>query len=118
MNANTEDVVIRKLRDDLELFIGELAKVAALSEGESRALRVREQHFSDLLERICDAIVYNHCVFVERRVGTQWQYLLQHGDFMVCDRIPSYMRNAILKPIFQYLTPLGSANEIIWYCMN
>lgn len=113
-----ENLEIRTLRDDLALFVTELAKIAALSPSQPTALQECAQRFSDLPERIRNAIVHRHCVFVERQVGEQWQYLLQYGDFMVCERIPNHMRNAILKPIIQYLTPLGKANEIIWYCMS
>lgn len=113
-----ESLEIKTLRDDLALFITELAKIAALSPNPSIALHTCEQHFADLPERIRNAIVYDHCVFVERKIGDQWRYLLQHGDFMVCDHIPGHMRNTILKPIVSYLTPLGKPSEIIWYCMS
>ncbi len=113
-----EDLEIRTLSDDLALFISELAKIAALSPNQPEAVQACEKHFSDLPERVRSAIVYGHCTFIERRVEDRWQYLLQHGDFMVCDRIPDRMRNTILKPIVQYLTPLGTGSEIIWYCMS
>lgn len=114
-----ENLEIRKLGDDLKLFIEELAKIAVLPQGQStEAMQVCERHFSDLPQRIGDAVVFGHCVFVERKIGDQWQYLLQHGDLMVCDHVPGHMRNSILMPIFRYLTPLGETDEIIWYCMR
>ncbi len=112
----SEEVEIRTLRDDLALLISELAKITALSPDQPAALQACEQHFSDLPERVRNAIIYAHCVFIERKVGNEWEYLLQHGDFMVC--IPSYMRKTIINPIMQYLTPLGKPSEIIWYRMS
>ena len=117
--VSPEAVSMRALSDDLAQFARELTKIAAFRDRKSKmAMQSCEQYFSDLPERIREAIVGGHCAFVERLVEGRWQYLLQHGDFMVCDNIPGQMRNTIIKPIIQYLTPLGSATEIIWYCMD
>lgn len=113
------NVEVEKLGSDLALFIAELAKLEALPPCQAvDAARACEEQFSDLAGRIRDAIVYCHCVFVERKHANHWQYLLQHGDFMVCDNVPGSLRDSIVKPILHDLTPLGLPNEVIWYCLS
>lgn len=114
-----QDAEIQALSEDLTSFIAEFAKIISGSDiHPTEAMRMCEQHFPDLPVRIQNAILLSHCAFVERNVEGEWKYLLQYGDFMVCDCIPGHMRNAIVKPILPQLTPLGKTNEIIWYCMS
>lgn len=116
---DAEDRTMWELMYDLAEFMAERSRITTLPMDQvAKALLECDQRFLDLPSRVQNAMLYSNCVLIEQEAACQRRCLLQHGDLIICDPLPGYMRDAILKPILSHLTPLDGDGETIWCCMT